>query len=316
MDEIEIPPEILADAQGRMDAEWEFYTRLGELSEGSENWTLQPHHDTSSRAAFQSAMTLESAIEACAMLRLYASIVGLERTSTWSMSALPSLHSRPGLQRFSTVSTGSVELFFVRLDLDEDTVVSWGLRLDSPVEVLPWFETKLTPTGDFYLFGVALEDLLLALSDPTIHDAVLATRVRREHARRGSWHNPHLAAYVVPDQTDANALAHLATPLTEDEEVERRYVARVVQARAHQRRFRELLVASYPPCCAYCGLDIPEILEAAHIVADAEGGAASVANGRLLCPNHHRGFDAGLLRWNGAAFVPDEGARLVPPSPL
>ena len=34
------------------------------------------------------------------------------------------------------------------------------------------------------------------------------------------------------------------------------------------------------------------ILEAAHLIADADGGLPTVENGRLMCPNHHKAFDA------------------------
>lgn len=65
--------------------------------------------------------------------------------------------------------------------------------------------------------------------------------------------------------------------------------------RNHQRRFRALLFRHYEAECWICGFDQVEILEAAHMVRDADGGAATVENGRLMCPNHHRAFDAGLF---------------------
>ena len=99
------------------------------------------------------------------------------------------------------------------------------------------------------------------------------------------------------------------------QKIERAYRVALGKVRLHQQRFRALLLRHYPAECAYCGLDVIEVLEAAHIVADADGGEASVANGRLLCPNHHRALDAGLLRWTGSSFVLTDQARPVPPSP-
>jgi hypothetical protein len=63
----------------------------------------------------------------------------------------------------------------------------------------------------------------------------------------------------------------------------------------------------------YCGLDIPEILEAAHVIPDSEGGAASTENIRVLCANHHTALDAGLIVIDGDEFIPAKGAREVPP---
>lgn len=103
--------------------------------------------------------------------------------------------------------------------------------------------------------------------------------------------------------------------LTSTAKVEQAYRLALGKVRLHQRRFRALLLLHYPAECAYCGLDVLEVLEAAHLVADADGGDASVENGRLLCPNHHRALDAGLLQWSGGSFALSDLARPVPPEP-
>ena len=61
----------------------------------------------------------------------------------------------------------------------------------------------------------------------------------------------------------------------------------------------------------------PQILDVAHIEPDSEGGAASVANVRLLCANHHRAFDRGLLIWEPQQelFTQAPESRAVPPIP-
>ena len=100
-----------------------------------------------------------------------------------------------------------------------------------------------------------------------------------------------------------------------DGEIERSYREAKRLVRRHQRRFRQLLLKHYPAECAYCGLDVLQVLDAAHIKSDSEGGKASTKNGRLLCANHHRAFDAGILRWSGSAFEQVEGTRAVLPSP-
>ncbi|WP_424226356.1 HNH endonuclease [Brooklawnia sp.] len=70
-----------------------------------------------------------------------------------------------------------------------------------------------------------------------------------------------------------------------------------------QQAFRRLLLGSDSPECAICGIDLVEVLEAAHLVPHARGGSASSDNGRLLCANHHRAYDAGLYQWTGSEFI-------------
>ena len=58
--------------------------------------------------------------------------------------------------------------------------------------------------------------------------------------------------------------------------------------------FKEKVVALFPSPCAICGWDIART-DAAHIVPHGEGGPDTVENGVILCPNHHRMFDSGLI---------------------
>lgn len=97
--------------------------------------------------------------------------------------------------------------------------------------------------------------------------------------------------------------------------IKRGYRESMKKSRLHQQAFRQLLLGTYPAECAHCGLDVIEVLDAAHLIADSVGGAATAENGRLLCANHHRAFDAGLLRWTKGHFVPVKGAAAVPPTP-
>jgi putative restriction endonuclease len=53
---------------------------------------------------------------------------------------------------------------------------------------------------------------------------------------------------------------------------------------------------TYQERCAVCRLPEPALLEAAHIIPDAEeGGQPDVTNGLALCRLHHGAFDADLL---------------------
>lgn len=104
---------------------------------------------------------------------------------------------------------------------------------------------------------------------------------------------------------DAKSLkAHIAfgapdqTALTPPETViERRYALRAVKQRLHQASFREAVMAAYDGRCALSGLPEAMLLDAAHIVPDADEGMgqAVVPNGIPLSKIHHAAFDAHLI---------------------
>lgn len=65
-----------------------------------------------------------------------------------------------------------------------------------------------------------------------------------------------------------------------ERDIRRRYVTRTVQQRLHQQEFRERVLEAYRRHCAVCRLKRNELLEAAHIIADAdERGAPSSQTG-------------------------------------
>lgn len=81
-----------------------------------------------------------------------------------------------------------------------------------------------------------------------------------------------------------------------ERDIRRRYVTRTVQQRLHQQEFRERVLEAYRRHCAVCRLKRDELLEAAHIIADAdELGAPVIPNGLALCKLHHGAFDAQLM---------------------
>jgi putative restriction endonuclease len=76
----------------------------------------------------------------------------------------------------------------------------------------------------------------------------------------------------------------------------RRYAVRQAKQRLHQPVFRATVLHAYATRCAVCALRHPELLDAAHIVADSEeGGIASVRNGLALCKIHHTAYDVRVL---------------------
>lgn len=85
-------------------------------------------------------------------------------------------------------------------------------------------------------------------------------------------------------------------PDSEETEIRRRYVTREFRQRLHQREFRERVVRAYQYHCAVCRLRRDELLDAAHILPDADPrGVPSVANGLALCTLHHAAFDRDVI---------------------
>lgn len=76
------------------------------------------------------------------------------------------------------------------------------------------------------------------------------------------------------------------------ESARREYVTAITRRRVHQRAFRERVLKAYQSACAFCQFRHEELLDAAHIVADADPlGEPHVSNGLALCRLHHAAFD-------------------------
>jgi putative restriction endonuclease len=76
----------------------------------------------------------------------------------------------------------------------------------------------------------------------------------------------------------------------------RRYVWSQTRQRLHQGAFRDVVITAYAHRCTICRLGHTELLDAAHIIPDAEDrGAPVVQNGLSLCKIHHAAYDAEIL---------------------
>lgn len=76
----------------------------------------------------------------------------------------------------------------------------------------------------------------------------------------------------------------------------RRYARRERSIRLHQREFRSRVLYAYEDRCCVCAFKHRGLLDAAHIVDDAEEqGLAIVTNGLSLCRIHHGAYDQFLL---------------------
>lgn len=88
---------------------------------------------------------------------------------------------------------------------------------------------------------------------------------------------------------------------------ERRYALATVKRRLHQTTFREAVMSAYGRRCALSGLNVPVLLDAAHIVADRDElmGQPIVSNGLPLSKTHHAAFDMNLI-----GIDPDYGVHV------
>lgn len=85
-------------------------------------------------------------------------------------------------------------------------------------------------------------------------------------------------------------------PSTIEDPIERQYVFRETRVRVHQDQFRRMVLPPYDMRCAICSLREERLLDAAHIIGDAEShGEPVISNGLSLCSIHHRAFDGNLV---------------------
>lgn len=115
-------------------------------------------------------------------------------------------------------------------------------------------------------------------------------------------YRPFFPAFVVEDHRDRREfsldLTELGVPSLVGVAAEapaRAYRAQIVQARMHQARFRQAVLRAYRNCCSVCQLKRGELVEAAHIIGDSEGGEPVISNGLALCKLHHAAFDRHIL---------------------
>jgi putative restriction endonuclease len=91
--------------------------------------------------------------------------------------------------------------------------------------------------------------------------------------------------------------------------IRRQYITASTRIRLHQRTFRERVLHAYRHACALCDLKHVSLLEAAHIIPDAdERGEPLVSNGLSMCKIHHAAFDQNILgvRPDGVAEVRED----------
>jgi hypothetical protein len=76
---------------------------------------------------------------------------------------------------------------------------------------------------------------------------------------------------------------------------DREEVFRRTRGRPNQQRFKLQVMQRYGGSCAMCASAIPEVVDAAHLVPDADRGTSDPRNGLPICKNHHAAMDKGLV---------------------
>lgn len=87
----------------------------------------------------------------------------------------------------------------------------------------------------------------------------------------------------------------LRRDLASDPKLVRSYAMRTVKERLHQPLFRQRVLVAYDNRCSLCHLGHVELLDAAHVLADSEGGEPVVTNGIAMCKIHHAAYDADIF---------------------
>lgn len=80
-----------------------------------------------------------------------------------------------------------------------------------------------------------------------------------------------------------------------DLELDPSYRQRLTKMRLHQRPFRAAVLRAYNTSCAVCSFRHSDLLDAAHIQEDSNGGRPVVTNGLTLCKMHHAAYDRRIL---------------------
>lgn len=123
------------------------------------------------------------------------------------------------------------------------------------------------------------------------------------HKVEANVYVPVFPVYVVADDQAARqfvlaldeSLRFLRDPMHPSEQ-ERRYAKRIAKQRLHQPVFRGIVLRAYQTRCAVCTLKHGRLLDATHIIGDAEeDGYPVVENGLSLCKIHHAAYDSNLL---------------------
>jgi putative restriction endonuclease len=108
--------------------------------------------------------------------------------------------------------------------------------------------------------------------------------------------DPSRRIFSVPLDDAVQSLRPEPVSARQTAQPQRSYITVPVKRRLHQASFRERVLRAYRECCAICRLRHRELLDATHILPDADPrGEPVVSNGLSLCKLHHAAYDAHIL---------------------
>ena len=176
--------------------------------------------------------------------------------------------------------------------------LSINTSADSP------YEDEETPDGILYAYRAGSVDQPDNRALRAAYE--LAVPIVYFVGTRPGWYKPFYPCYVVADEPEARRVLVVKgamagpvderTPVLLEDPIERRYAVREMRIRVHQSRFRGRVIPAYDVQCTICRLREARLLDAAHIVSDADVlGEPHVPNGLSLCAIHHRAFDQNLV---------------------
>lgn len=306
------------DLSTRAAALEEYFTlRRSQLHPGPYGGVPAPPPGQSSRTAspanFERFLAVAAAPKALTLFALYANAVGLPPgDERWQVSCLPQASRQAGRTRMGRITVATDGTFFVTTDTATGRDVRWWLAAPPRVDATT-FRLGRADNGGIGYVGAEVNEFVALLADPdtllSARDRVSSTLATTRASDRG-WHNVALAELLDLGEQVPTGVETDSTPGTvgDTTPILARYVEVSSRIRLHQKAFRTLLFGDgRDVACAVCGLAEVRVLEAAHIVPDAEGGPSSRENGAILCATHHRAFDAGLMNYEGGRFVWAEG---------
>jgi putative restriction endonuclease len=150
-------------------------------------------------------------------------------------------------------------------------------------------------------------------TDPGAHDNVWLRELMRAHKPLIYFYGidkgvylPTWPVYIVQDDprsltvtVDLSPAAwsvHREGEAVSEPAISKRYLFVPARRRLHQTLFRHRVMRAYQKRCSICRLGHESLLDAAHIVPDAdERGMATTQNGLSLCKIHHAAFDRNIL---------------------
>lgn len=251
-------------------------------------------------ASVDRLLTAADAANILTMLALYVHEAALI-DGTWGVSCLPS-YAGSGDQRAFTVSIGATEAAYATLD-KAGRLTEWAVVINPANRERAHdlgFTVSQGSHGTF-MHQRTVDEFLAALADDSLGRSVRTAVAESPYPGRTRFEARHNGRLL--DLIFESLLDRLIDDPGADRSVESRYGAHMQRYRKHQRDFKRLLLEHYPHRCAACGFDNVSILEAAHVIPDADGGPSTIANGRLMCPNHHRAHDARLFRFDGDEVI-------------